>query len=214
MSRGRARARSPEDQEKVRQRFIDCARTVFAEEGARGLTMRRLASEAGYSPGTIYLYFPSRQDLLREIWKSDIQSLWSDLTEATRGREGLHRLDALLRGYADFWLARPDHFMAMFMEVDRQFISERAVFATDESVQAIHAMLLDETTAALQEAGQAAKVSEDKLTTLAQSLLAAVHGVVSLQVSNPAYLKADSTNMVNTVVIMLLTGLKATIASG
>lgn len=208
MTRSRTRARSPEEQGKVRERFVDCARAVFAREGAHGLTMRRLAAEAGYSAGTIYLYFPSRKDLLREVWKADIQALRADLVRRGAGRQGFDRLDALLRGYANFWFARPDHFKAMFLEVERQYVNERAAFAEDESVQAVHAFVLDETIAALREAGQESGSDDVRIRVICHSLIASVHGVVALHLANPGFPWSDRGAMVDTVVATLLAGLK------
>lgn len=213
MTRGRARARSPQDQERVRKKFVECARAVFAREGAHGLTMRRLAAEAGYSAGTIYLYFPSRKDLLREVWKEDIQALRAELASRTEGRQGLDRLDALLRGYADFWFARPDHFKAMFLEADHQYASERAAFAEDESVQAVHRFLLAETTAALKEAGSQCPASEAETRAICHSLLASIHGVVSLHLSNTGFPWTARPVMVDTVVSTMLAGLRSRSAS-
>lgn len=204
MTRGRARARSPEDQERVRKKFVECARAVFAREGAHGLTMRRLAAEAGYSAGTIYLYFPSRKDLLREVWKEDIQALRACLAAKTEGQQGLGRLDALLRGYAEFWFSRPDHFKAMFLESERQYATERAAFAEDESVQAVHEFLMAETTKAFEEAGRMGRADPR---TMCHSLIASVHGVVSLHLGNPGFPWAPRDAMVDTVITAMLAGL-------
>ncbi len=211
MNRGRARARSPEDQERVRKRFVECARTVFARDGAHGLTMRRLAAEAGYSAGTIYLYFPSRKELLREVWKEDIQALRATLSEKTAGRKGLDRLEALLRAYAAFWFERPDHFKAMFLEVERQYSIERAAFAEDDSVKAVHTFLLDETAAALREA-EGRDLDAEATRTVCHSLIASVHGVVSLHTANAGFPWANSDAMVDTVVSTMMRGLQKRVA--
>lgn len=206
MARTRARARSPEEQEKVRRRFIDCARKVFAEEGAHGLTMRRLANEAGYSPGTIYLYFPSRRDLLREVWKEDITALRDSFraaAEAAGPNSALERVRALCRCWADFWFERPDHFKAMFLEVERQYVSERAAFAEDESVRELHQAFVANTTEAV-EAGELLNADPVLLT---HSLLAAVHGVVALHIGNPGFPWSARKAMVDTVVDGMLRGL-------
>lgn len=204
MVRTRVRARSPEEQEKVRRRFIDCARKVFSEAGAHGLTMRRLATEAGYSPGTIYLYFPSRRDLLREVWKEDFVAL-RDCFAAAADKEGppTERVSALCRAWAEFWFARPDHFKAMFLEVERQYVSERAAFADDDSVQEVHRILVTHVAAAV-DAGQ---LNGTDAVLLTHSLLAAVHGVVALHIGNSGFPWAERGAMVDTVVGAMLRGL-------
>lgn len=204
MTRSRVRARSPEEQEKVRRRFIDCARKVFAETGAHGLTMRRLATEAGYSPGTIYLYFPSRRDLLREVWKEDFVALRNRFAAAAAAEgTALERVHALCRTWAEFWFEQPDHFKAMFLEVERQYVSERAAFAEDESVRDLHQLFVTHTTAAM-EAGELAGKDPILLT---HSLLAAIHGVVALHIANSGFPWSARTAMIDTVVGAMLRGL-------
>lgn len=203
MVRTRVRARSPEEQEKVRRRFIDCARKVFAEAGAHGLTMRRLATEAGYSPGTIYLYFPSRRDLLREVWKEDFVALRNRFAAASAEGTPVERVRALCRTWAEFWFEQPDHFKAMFLEVERQYVSERAAFADDESVQGVHQLFVTHTTAAI-EAGELAGKDPILLT---HSLLAAIHGVVAFHIGNSGFPWSARSAMVDTVVDAMLRGL-------
>lgn len=193
MSRGRARARSPEDQELVRKKFLESARKVFSTTGAHGLTMRRLAAEAGYSPGTIYLYFPSRRDLLREIWKEDLVGLLDELRLQTQGHvdQPQTALRTILMTYALFWLERPDHFRGMFMENDREYLDERASFIDDESVKQLHGFLLSATAAML--GNNASPAETVKLIT--HSLLAAVHGVVALHIGAGAFPWAPAKEM-------------------
>ena len=202
MGRSRSRARSPEDQEKVRARFLECARKVFAEDGAHGLTMRRLATEAGYSPGTIYLYFPSRHDLLQEVWKEDMVALKERmLAFAAPCTTPAQRIRAMLLGYADFWFAKPDHFKAMFLEVERQYVTERAAFAKGEVVQDVHETMLAEVRAA-QEAGELPP--EKPVPLLCHSILAAVHGVVCFHIANPGFPWYERSAMLDTVLSALL----------
>lgn len=205
MTRSRPRARSPEDQERVRRRFVDCARDVFAQEGAHGLTMRRLAAEAGYSPGTIYLYFPSRQELLREVWKEDLVALWQRMATAAEeaGDDPRQRVRALLAAYARFWFDQPDHFRAMFLEADRQYVDERAAFAGDDSVKQVHELLLREVGRAV----DAGVLRGESSIVVAHSLLGAIHGVCALHISNTGFPWADRDTMCATVLDALLNGL-------
>ncbi|MBO2011910.1 TetR/AcrR family transcriptional regulator [Hymenobacter negativus] len=44
------------------------ALTMIVEEGLHGLSMQRLATKAGVSAGTIYLYFENRLDMLHQVY--------------------------------------------------------------------------------------------------------------------------------------------------
>ncbi len=50
-----------------RAKIRDAARRVFARDGLEAATMRAIASEAGYSPGALYSYYPSKAHLLSDL---------------------------------------------------------------------------------------------------------------------------------------------------
>ncbi|MGY3571092.1 TetR/AcrR family transcriptional regulator [Vibrio sp. SCSIO 43135] len=56
-----------------RQKIIDAAEKLIAESGFQGLSMHKLAKEAGVAAGTIYRYFSDKDDLLRQVRLAVIQ---------------------------------------------------------------------------------------------------------------------------------------------
>src|SRR5580704_8694929 len=46
-----------------RQAIVEAAARLFAQEGYAGCEMERVAAEAGIAKGTLYLYFPAKQEL-------------------------------------------------------------------------------------------------------------------------------------------------------
>jgi AcrR family transcriptional regulator len=50
-----------------RGQILRAALDVFSRRGFHGATIREIASTAGLAEGTIYLYFPSKQDVLRGV---------------------------------------------------------------------------------------------------------------------------------------------------
>ncbi|HJM49914.1 MAG TPA: helix-turn-helix domain-containing protein [Alphaproteobacteria bacterium] len=45
----------------------DAARRVFGRDGLEATTMRAIAGEAGYSPGALYSYYPTKDHLLVDL---------------------------------------------------------------------------------------------------------------------------------------------------
>lgn len=43
--------------------ILDAARTIFEADGLQGASMRAIAKAAGYTPGAIYAYFPSKEHI-------------------------------------------------------------------------------------------------------------------------------------------------------
>lgn len=50
-----------------RVQILDTALEVFARQGFKGATIQDIANAAGISPGLLYHYFPSKDELLRAI---------------------------------------------------------------------------------------------------------------------------------------------------
>jgi AcrR family transcriptional regulator len=50
-----------------REEILVAARSIFASRGFRGTTIADIADEAGIALGTIYLYFPSKEDVFAAL---------------------------------------------------------------------------------------------------------------------------------------------------
>jgi AcrR family transcriptional regulator len=60
----------PEYKVQARQRIVAAAHAVFARQGFRSATMDDIAREVGVSKGALYLYFPTKIHLLKEVQNS------------------------------------------------------------------------------------------------------------------------------------------------
>jgi AcrR family transcriptional regulator len=78
-----------------RRRILSAAAECFARDGVRGATMRDVAREAGLSPGTIYLYFRNKDDLVGAL--ADAGEAGSAAWNAEAGPEGFDHVLELLR---------------------------------------------------------------------------------------------------------------------
>src|SRR4051812_27124257 len=61
--------RLPEERPK---QTLDAAFAVFAERGLAAARLDDIAKRAGLSKGTIYLYFPNKEELFREVVRSTV----------------------------------------------------------------------------------------------------------------------------------------------
>ncbi len=60
-----SRTRQHQQSEAVRERILQAARRVIAEEGVAALSIRRITKEIDYSAGIVYHYFDSKEHLLQ-----------------------------------------------------------------------------------------------------------------------------------------------------
>ena len=58
-----------------KEKILIFSREIVAEEGLNALSIRKLASRCDLAVGSIYNYFPSKDDLLIET----IESVWEDI---------------------------------------------------------------------------------------------------------------------------------------
>lgn len=59
--------------EQTRELVVETALRLFREQGYDRTTMRKIAAEAGLSPGNAYYYFPSKQHLVQHFY-AEIQA--------------------------------------------------------------------------------------------------------------------------------------------
>jgi len=68
--------------------ILDAALDVFAEKGFAAARMEDIARRAGVTKGTIYLYFPSKQDVFKALARHHVGSTLADAMEQTKDFQG------------------------------------------------------------------------------------------------------------------------------
>ncbi|CAN5762658.1 TetR/AcrR family transcriptional regulator [soil metagenome] len=108
-----AHTRRSRDTEQTRQQILDAAGELFVKDGYDAVSVRRIASQANVSHGTIYIHFQDKDDLLFQASEEQFTRLMSRLRRLPRSREPLQRLgDALLEAMR-FGLDHPNEYQLM-----------------------------------------------------------------------------------------------------
>jgi AcrR family transcriptional regulator len=101
-------------EERPRQ-IIDAALAIFGERGLAGARLEDIAKRAGLSKGTIYLYFPNKEELFREVIRytiiAQIERAERELAAASK-QTAAETLEQFVRGYWRF--LRSPKFAALF----------------------------------------------------------------------------------------------------
>jgi AcrR family transcriptional regulator len=87
----RARARNHS-----RSEIFNAARRVAQREGARNLSLRSVAAEAGFAPAALYVYFRNRDELMLALAADDL----SNIAHAMRAAASEHQADGRLAAAA------------------------------------------------------------------------------------------------------------------
>jgi TetR/AcrR family fatty acid metabolism transcriptional regulator len=96
-----AAAKEPNGRGK-RERILDAAVRVFAQEGFYNAKVSQIAQVAGVADGTIYLYFKSKDDLLISLFEDRMERVNATLREAlAAGVDAIDRLKRVVRLHLD-----------------------------------------------------------------------------------------------------------------
>ena len=105
---------SPDTQRARREHILDAAAVCFARAGFHQCTMQDICKEASVSPGALYLYFDSKEDLIAGIAERDraeFQSRFAGLADAP------DFLDALSILGQQYFVDEPAHRRLMCVEI-------------------------------------------------------------------------------------------------
>ncbi|VVE41932.1 TetR family transcriptional regulator [Pandoraea iniqua] len=91
-----------------RELVLDAARSAFFELGMEKTSIREIAQRAGYTPGAIYSYFTSKEEVYGALLGESLDRLNAHVQAAlARGPSGAERLHAAAGAFFDFYLANP-----------------------------------------------------------------------------------------------------------
>lgn len=131
--------RLPEERPK---QILDAALSVFAERGLAAARLEDIAKLAGLSKGTIYLYFPNKEELFREVVRTTVVA-YIARAEATFESE-TDPLQGLLTWIEGYWTwLRSPVFPAMHRLVNSELrnFPDLAQFYATEVIERAHRLV-------------------------------------------------------------------------
>ena len=104
-----------------RQSIIETAAPLFAELGYNACEMERVAADTGVAKGTLYLYFPGKQDLFFACVDLGMRQMQQVVLKASKdAQDPFDRISLAIRAYLEFFEQHPQ-----YVEL---IIQERAIF--------------------------------------------------------------------------------------
>ena len=184
------RKRTPEAAEQLRDTLIEHAQRIITRDGAKALTMRTLAAEAGCALGLPYKVFADRGELVAAIVQAEFARL-AAAGEKLITRAGAATVTDNLVWYAELLLDSPAVALAGEVMADRALAEAVAASAHQTGAGPVSfEAALSGYLAAEQHAG---RVEGDVDTAAFGFLIAgAVHNLV---MSGPAYLRPTRTKL-------------------
>src|SRR6266853_2367684 len=109
--------RRARQKEGVREEILDAARTLFVKEGYEHVSIRKIAEKIEYAPGTIYLYFRDKAEILERLCEETFSKLAQKMhainADPSNPLDGLRRG---LRTYIQFGIDNPNHYIVTFVQ--------------------------------------------------------------------------------------------------
>jgi len=113
--------RRARQKESVREEILDAARTLFVKEGYEHASIRKIADKIEYSPGTIYLYFRDKAEILDQICQETFAKLAQK--QQAINKDASDPLECLRRGlrtYVHFGIENPNHYILTFVQAKQK----------------------------------------------------------------------------------------------
>jgi AcrR family transcriptional regulator len=197
--------RRAREKKELRQEILDAARDLFIRDGYENVSMRKIAEKIEYSPTTIYLYFQDKAELLDCLCEETFARLirQQDHVRDTIA-DPLERLRDSLRGYIEFGLKHPNHYMVTFM-MTRPSIDPNAGFKSHEMGK----KAFDFLRTTLVECVEQHLIEIEDSEATAQALWASIHGLTSLLIARPKFTWVERNRLIDTLISLSLQGMRA-----
>jgi AcrR family transcriptional regulator len=88
------------DAQRNRERILEVAKEAFTRSGATA-SLDDIAKQAGVGPGTLYRHFPTREELLQAVYRSELEKLAAAEGEFARAMTPIEALRAWLLLFVD-----------------------------------------------------------------------------------------------------------------
>lgn len=161
----------------LKENLLQAARNRIKDNGLAGLRARDITADAGCALGGLYTAYDDIDNLVLHVNSITLNTLGQALKGiADKEKDPVKRLIKLAQGYLKFacdnhnlWSALFDHKMPEGVPVPEWHLIE-------------HAVLFEQIAMPLAQLNP--KLDKDELTTLARSMFAAVHGIVSISLQD------------------------------
>ena len=170
------RAAQEKHQQKLRQGILDDASSLLVQEGAKALSMRRIADLVGCSTTVLYTMFSNKQGLVDELYLRGFDMLQKSLEAVSYSDNSREYIYSLCFAYRDFALANQTYYSIMFFKVIPEYTPSEANLKLGQS----NLKILVE---AIQNCIDGENIAEDEAWEIARVIWATVHGQVSLELT-------------------------------
>ncbi|HTS28060.1 MAG TPA: TetR/AcrR family transcriptional regulator [Bryobacteraceae bacterium] len=194
--------RRAREKEGLREEILDAARALFVKEGYESVSIRKIADKIEYAPGTIYLYFRDKAEILDKICEETFAKLITRLQAIENDKAApLDKLRRGLRTYIQFGLDHPNHYVVTFLQA-KEKCQPGGVFET--AGHKAFACLRQ----GVQECIDAGELVSNETDELAQTLWAGIHGLTTVLITCSGFPFVEHNRLIDRMVHTLVEGVR------
>jgi len=169
----------------LQERILNAARDLFLQHGFEAVTMKKIAEAIDYTPGSLYVHFKDKRDLMLALCRHDFAELDKQTHDLFASEpHPISRIWKMGHGYLAFAAAHPNHYKLMFMTKHPPELTpdEEDLARMGNPGQDGYAMLISCCQQGIDQGHFRPDLTDAAL--VAQTLWAALHGVAALQITH------------------------------
>jgi AcrR family transcriptional regulator len=174
-----ATTRRRQHKQELRRVILDTAREIFVSEGYESFSMRKLATNIEYSPGSIYLHFKNKEELFETLVEESFERLRLALNRLSKGHAEADPAETLkkgMRAYVEFGLRNPNDYRFAFLLRPPVLKRPYRVHAAFDAMRHMVGRCVEEK-----------RFRPVDVEATSQALWAAIHGITSLLIQRPTF---------------------------
>ena len=189
------------------EEILQAAAKLFIEHGVDTVSTRRIASEVGISQTALYVYFPTKDAILKALCEACFKKLTALIqADLQQGSNWTDRLRRMMLTYVRFGLEHPDEYRLSFMTPNAHQAEQVFNFAAPMAEQEIGTQCFLLLLHAVKEFLAENAITQDHYTAT-QCIWASGHGLVSLMITLPNFPWSEREALVNSTIAVLLNGI-------
>jgi AcrR family transcriptional regulator len=191
-----------------RSEILNAAKELFANEGFARVTTRALAEKAGLSQTGLYIYFPTKEDILRAISEETHEAMTAAFERAVvEGDTPREKLRRLARAYIEFGLSHPAEYQLTFTVSPEALGPLKKDFSKPSAAQEPGARSFMRFAELLGDLSARDLLGDLDPIVVTQILWFVGHGAVSLLISRPDFPWADRETLFDGLETLIVDGI-------
>jgi len=193
--------RRARQKQSIREEILDAARALFVKEGYENVSIRKIADKIEYAPGTIYLYFRDKAEILEQVSEETFSKLEKKMEAINEDPSNpLACLQRGLRTYVQFGIDNPNHYIVTFIQAKQHPHDDSRPHAGERCFDCLRD--------AVRRCIDAGQLNCEDVEEVSQALWAGVHGVTTLLVTACSFPFIEHSRLIDRMVHILIEGIR------